>query len=611
MLWQTRFEATDCESKFVDMFNNQSVNLIYNAPLDAPRQDPILRCRGQKLASGLHLGQRAMTLGQAGVPKYSVFLSESIMNPIKEYDWIDDMTDEVTLALLVFTPGLENLSLLRLRFKFLASGRVMSSFVLNTHTSFSNRPDFNLWLGLNIAFLVVAVWRFVACTRNLWKETWLVDSMNSRRFDVVLAFVIMAFSAVSFVRRMFLCSLLDEVPPLLNSFYAVTDISDASQVEQTQTTYFGILCNIMERVEEEEWLKMIAYVIIIVSILRLIVYMSVHPRIALLSHTVVAASDNIFHFSLVFTFLCALLAWLACWSFGPDKDLFSTLQYALFTQLKMIMGEFPFDDPWKETFLERMWYVCYAVLIFFLAVNIFLAIIVEAFVLVKRRLAEEVVVERSMLVDFIGLARYRLLGPSLNWPCRLAVARHLHTNRHFKDLVTSKELKYSKFLNFKSTLEAQQYMDFYYGLLGEDILAKQGRDFLKMKQQQRETHKCLTVLFSVPEEQMDDSARTIQEAWRRSRDLALPKKRPRRRAPKKGPARLKTLSFHGENVSSDGNESPHTDRSGRHALPTLLAHGVGMNVAADSEWIIDDAAPGLSQEGLLHLFPPTPTTQSV
>merc|ERR1711988_645832 len=109
------------------------------------------------------------------------------------------------------------------------------------------------------------------------------------------------------------------------------------------------------------------------------------------------------------------------------------------TQLKMVMGEFPFDDPWKETALERAWYFCYAVLIFFLAVNIFLAIIVEAFVLVKRRLADEVLVERSILVDCIGIMRYWLLGPSFHWPARLEVARHLHTTRHFRDAVTSKE----------------------------------------------------------------------------------------------------------------------------------------------------------------------------
>jgi len=495
------------------MFNQQSANVHYNAPLDAPRQDPIIRCRGRKLANSLHLGQRAMNWGEDAVPHYSVFLSPSIVDPIKGYDWIDDLTDEVTLALLVFTPGLENLSLLRLKFKFGESGRVTSSFVLKTHSSFRNRPDFNFWLGLNIAFLCVATCRFVLCCRNRWKESWLVDSKNLRWFDVILAFVFMVYSAGSFVRRLFICSLLDEVQPLLESFYAVSDISDATQVEQTQKKYFGILCNIMERVEQEELLKMMAYILIIVSIIRLIVYMSVHPRIALLSHTVVTASDNIFHFSVVFTFISFLLAWLACWSFGPDKDVFSTLPYAMLTELKMVMGEFPFGDPWSETFLEKVWYVCYAVLIFFLAVNIFLAIIVEAFVLVKRRLADEVLVERSILVDFVGLVRYRLLGPSLNWPSRLEVAQHLHTNRHMKGWMTSKELKYSKYLNFRSSREAQQYMDFYYGLLGEDVLAKPGRDFLKLKQEQKDTHRCLVVLFNFSEEQMERSARRVQEAW--------------------------------------------------------------------------------------------------
>jgi hypothetical protein len=303
------------------------------------------------------------------------------------------------------------------------------------------------------------------------------------------------------------------VVPLLESFYGVTDIRDKSQVEDTQIRYFQILTTVMDRVHYEEALKMVAYFLIIVSIVRLIGYMSVHPRIAVLSQTLYSAMDNIFHFSLVFCFICGLLAWLACWSFGPDKDLFCTLNYALLTQLKMVMGEFPFDDPWKETFLERVWYVWYAVLVFFLGVNIFLAIIVEAFVLVKQRLSEQVLVERSIIVDFIALLRYRLLGHWLNWPSHLAVARHLHTTRHFNGPVNSKELRTSKFLTFHSRLEAQEYLDFYYGLLGEVILAKPGQDFVRLRHQLQETQRCLVVLFGVPESKIEDSARKIQRVW--------------------------------------------------------------------------------------------------
>lgn len=315
----------------------------------------------------------------------------------------------------------------------------------------------------------------------------------------------------------------------------------------------------------------------------------------MLSHTVVAALDNIFHFSMVFVFICTMLAWLACWSFGPDKALFSTLGYAFMTQLQMVMGEFPFDDPWKETVLERAWYVCYAVLIFFLAVNIFLAIIVEAFVLVKRRLADEEGVERSILVDCIGLLRYRLLGRALNLPQRLEVARHLHVTRHFLDVVTSKELKQSKFLNFKNRIEAQHYMDFYYGLLGEDILCKQGREFLKLKHRQKETHRCLVVLFNVPEELMDKSAKTIQKAWqdyvqRKQESKCKPELR------KTSKSKRLTASFHDEDVSSSTSENTRF----RKTLPTLLANGVEKHRSHAA--LRGASHPHSAAQGLVRLF---------
>merc|ERR1719460_3625336 len=102
-------------------------------------------------------------------------------------------------------------------------------------------------------------------------------------------------------------------------------------------------------------MKTIAYVLIILSILRLISYMSVHPRIAVLSHTITTAGNHIYHFLIIFSFVFFALAFLACWSFGPDKDLFSTLPNAAFTMMKMIMGEFPFEEPWKETKFQKGW----------------------------------------------------------------------------------------------------------------------------------------------------------------------------------------------------------------------------------------------------------------
>merc|ERR1712072_1238982 len=97
----------------------------------------------------------------------------------------------------------------------------------------------------------------------------------------------------------------------------------------------------------------------------------------------------------------------------------------------MLVGEFPFQEAVKEGHLQRIWYLFYTFVVFFLAVNIFLAIIVEAFLEVKRRITEECVTENSILTDAIGLIRRAIWSYALRWPSTIRLARHLHTTRHF------------------------------------------------------------------------------------------------------------------------------------------------------------------------------------
>lgn len=344
-------------------------------------------------------------------------------------------------------------------------------------------------------------------------------------------------------------SVLDGVAPLLDTYFSVTDTTQLWQITRTTSTYFEFLCAVFDRVALEDLMKTIAYFLIILSIWRLITYMSVHPRIAVLSHTVLAAGNHIYHFLIIFSFVFFALTFLACWSFGPDKDLFSTLPNAAFTQVQMILGEFPFEEPWKETTFQKGWYLLYMALIFFLAVNIFLAIIVEAFYEVqKRHSSKDKLVERSIHVDVISLVRFHLMKQAhSNWPSRMDLARHLQNYLHFQSPVSSAELKKSKFLSFQSRAEAQVFMDFYYGLLGENILAQRGRDWLQMKMQQRDTQRCLLQLFNTPAQQLESSTVKIQ-AWKRGLDARkkVAELRQMRQARAWQPRRTKRTHWSGE-----------------------------------------------------------------
>jgi len=522
LIWQTRRCPEDCDSKFSTDFNNQKHNPVYLFPQNAPRVEPLIRCRSKERCTKTHLGYKPVLVGDE--PRYSVFLDDHLIDAFKTYDWIDDLTDEIVVGMLIYTPGFEGLSLLKVYFTLTDTGRVKTKFVLKTQSDLSESKDFGIWLVLVLTFLFLVGVRALASMRNLQQNAKFNPSkgMLLTRFDALHSSAFFVFMAFSLYRRIFLDSSLDEVLPLLDIYYSVTDPRDKSQIEDLLSNYFHVLEDVTGRVETEDQLKLIAYFLILLSFFRLICYMSVHPRISVLSTTIAAAADNMLHFFVAFGFIFMTLAWLALWSFGPDKVLFSTLGEAVNTCFHMILGDFVFEESWKESALQRVWYVCFAFLVYFLSVNVFLAIIVEAFLDVKRHIHEEYVTERSLLVDVAGLAYRAIEGRRHGWPSQRQLAQHLHYTRHFKSPVTSKELLRSPCFKFKDPRKAKMLMDYYFAIVGQPILCKKGKEYLARSRDQIEIEDNMCRIFNYKFNELvllRRSAFKIQREWRKFKQI--------------------------------------------------------------------------------------------
>lgn len=515
VIYQTRFEATECDSNFAQDFNSQASNPLYNAPRNAPRNDSILRCRGAKIEGSniTHLGYRPVLIGNEA--RYTTFLNHGILQPMKKYDWIDDLTSEVTIMMLLYTPGLENLSLLRIRFVFSETGRAQSYCMIQTHTILRDRPDFTEWLALNCAFLALTLCRafWVICgghDRKRWK--------GAKLLDFNMAFLLSVYTIFAIHRRYNVKSLLDKITPLVNSFYAVTDTRSIQQIEQTMEKYFQVLDEVSAHVETEDTVQFVAYILILCSLAQLMCYMSVHPRIAVLIQTVRRAADGVFHFMIVFLMMFFVFAWLACWSFGPDRDMFASIMYAAIMCLQMLTGEFPFEPAWKVTLTQQIWYICYIFLVFFLAVSVFLAIIVDSFSTVKRETVDLDHTERNVLVDLISLLHRWLWAKVLGWPNHRALALHLEITQYDRGPVTSLELASSRCMNFRGRHEAQRLMDFYLRIVGEPLLTAKGADFVQRERQSKRVQGRVVKYFDVPRadvRRVTPSVVKIQRAWRR------------------------------------------------------------------------------------------------
>eukprot|EP00438_Fugacium_kawagutii_P003084 Skav236767 [mRNA] locus=scaffold2707:73407:74836:+ [translate_table: standard] len=168
-------------------------------------------------------------------------------------------------------------------------------------------------------------------------------------------------------------------------------------------------------------MKVFAYVLVFMCLLRLIQYMEVHPRVDLIARTVKTASGDMFHFCLIFLLIYLAMAWLAHWSFGPDKIMFSSFRTSVNTCFQMLIGEYPFEDEWTES-------------------------------------------------------TRRFLAFQHGWPSTCAVMKHLEAHRLDRGPVSVKELLLSQQVSF-SPEAALSFLKFYHWYLGSIILDAKGRAY--------------------------------------------------------------------------------------------------------------------------------------
>ncbi len=171
-----------------------------------------------------------------------------------------------------------------------------------------------------------------------------------------------------------------------------------SSIEQF-TEYVGSMRDLLALLETGKQLSLLGSGLVLLSAGRIIIFMRSHPRIALLYETLYLASDDVWHFMLGFVFLYLILGFIAYLEFGLGQtNAFGSFFSALYTQLQMIIGEYPFED-YTLTRAPYIFYVFFFILfVVYILLNLFFAIIIESFAQVKNSVST-CVVEKTLLAD--------------------------------------------------------------------------------------------------------------------------------------------------------------------------------------------------------------------
>jgi len=109
--------------------------------------------------------------------------------------------------------------------------------------------------------------------------------------------------------------------------------------------------------------------------------------------------------------LFAVLAYLGMWSFGDQKADFRDFGTAMYTQFRMLVGEFNMDTGEEAGFdvMWGLWCVTYFLMVFSLLLNFFLAIVVDSYANVKEAV-QTCKVENDVVWDICTTFVYPILA---------------------------------------------------------------------------------------------------------------------------------------------------------------------------------------------------------
>jgi len=149
-------------------------------------------------------------------------------------------------------------------------------------------------------------------------------------------------------------------------------------------------------ISAQQRLDLFGFLISVAMLVRIIVVISVHPRVSLLVATVTTGIDDFVHFFLLLGILIMCFGLIALLRFAPKYDDFANFEVTLVSQFQLMLGNLP--DNFADDILLSIFILFFLIAVFFLMLNFLLAIIVESYMRVKAEI-ERQETEQNLMAD--------------------------------------------------------------------------------------------------------------------------------------------------------------------------------------------------------------------
>jgi len=211
------------------------------------------------------------------------------------------------------------------------------------------------------------------------RRRWQIDNLAPHPATLLL----MGVDILSII--MTTCIVIVRLPAKMSSAEAVRDVLSSLdgikwagsevRVLDKKAAFFEAVRDLLQLIENEATVDTFLNMVLIILLIRVIQCTSLHPRLALLTGTILKAMDDFWHSALLIGLIMCSFSGIGTWRFGAEREEFASFLTTMQTLFMMMLGEFLPD--WTERYDLQAFVVLFLLIMFLLVLNFLLAIIVE------------------------------------------------------------------------------------------------------------------------------------------------------------------------------------------------------------------------------------------
>ncbi|KAL2083633.1 hypothetical protein ACEWY4_021406 [Coilia grayii] len=315
--------------------------------------------------------------------------SEEFLETLKTNLWLDRGTRAVFIDFSAYNANINLFCVIRLVVEFPATGGAIPSYQIRTVKLIRYITTWDYFIiGCEMVFCVFILYYIVeeALELRIHKLSYFNSIWN------ILDVVVILLALVAIVFNVFRTLKVDN---LLGKLLEQPDIyADFEFLAFWQTQY-----NNMNAVNLFfAWIKIFKYI-------------SFNKTMTQLSSTLARCAADILGFAVMFFIVFFAYAQLGYLLFGTEVESFSTFNKCIFTQFRIILGDFDYDGIERANrVLGPIYFFTYVFFVFFVLLNMFLAIINDTYSEVKEELASQTdevqitdIIKQSYMKTFMKL----------------------------------------------------------------------------------------------------------------------------------------------------------------------------------------------------------------